>query len=71
MRRNLMIALTATTMWGGALAQPLAADESCLEEVLRLCDDALANSNWLEKIAVGAWCTILAASCAIDSIDVI
>lgn len=66
MRRNLMIALTASTMWGGAMAQPLAANESCLEEVLTLCADAMDGAAWWEKIAIGAWCSGLAGLCIVS-----
>ncbi len=60
----LMLALAAFT-------SPLFAEsvEECYDDVITLCDDTLEDSNWLEKIAVGAACSLMLAGCTLESVS--
>lgn len=42
--------------------------EECYDDVLGLCDDALADSRWWEKAAVGLFCAGMMAGCAFEAI---
>ena len=53
------------------LVSPLAAeDSSCYDYWLKKCNDALAESNWLEKVAVGAYCSAMLASCSVKTVTI-
>lgn len=49
-----------------ALAAPLAAEtvSECQNRVIQECAAALDDSNWVEKIAVGVFCTARIAGCS-------
>ncbi len=53
------------------LVSPLAAqDEDCYDYWLKTCDAALKESNWYEKIAVGAYCTLMFGTCALNEVTI-
>jgi hypothetical protein len=64
-RKWTLLALTPLLI-GGA-ATPLAADpvSACLDYVLTTCADAMENSNWLQRFALGVLCTGLLTSCSV------
>lgn len=64
MRKATLIALGALTL-SLSTASPAMADsvEDCINRVTRDCDRALADSNWLEKVAVGIVCTGMYLAC--------
>lgn len=53
------------------LVSPLAAeDTACYDYWLKKCNHALEESNWLEKVAVGAYCSAMLASCSVKSVAI-
>lgn len=65
MRAMGVLALTLT------LASPLAAQGTeCYDYWIKKCDAALKESNWLEKVAVGAYCTAQLLGCSISSVSI-
>jgi hypothetical protein len=54
----------------GAYTSPAFAGpvEDCYDEVLTLCNDALEDSAWWQKPAVGLFCTGMMAGCAFEAI---
>lgn len=65
MRRSIR-SLMFVSVLSFSAAVPLAAAgpvEDCYDRVLTLCDAALKDSNWAEKIAVGVACTVMIADC--------
>lgn len=60
-------ALTALVVAGSISTAPLAAND-CYDYVIGLCDAAMAESNFIEKIAVGVFCAGMMAGCAGHSV---
>jgi len=62
-RKWALLALTPL-MIGGA-AKPLAADpvSACMDFVLTTCADAMQDSNWLQRFALGVYCSWLVLGC--------
>lgn len=60
--RNLRVAtvLLALALPTNAYAETVA---DCYEKVLKLCADAMEESNWFERFAVGVMCTGMLAGC--------
>lgn len=53
------------------LVSPLAAQhQSCVDTWIAYCDAALAEANYLEKVAIGIFCTGMLATCPVQSITV-
>lgn len=71
MRKATLIALGALTL-SLSTASPAMADSvgDCINRVTRDCDAALADSNWIEKVAVGIVCTGMYVACGGVSITV-
>lgn len=71
MRHLILHTLAAITL-ATATSSPLLAEETvsqCLSRVTLECDLALADSNWLEKVAVGFVCTGMYATCARNTVN--
>lgn len=63
-------ALVFFTLAVGGITTPLLAGpvEACYDEVLALCNDALEDSAWWQKPAVGLFCTGMLTGCAFEAI---
>jgi len=63
-------AIAVFTLAVGGFTSPLFAGpvEECYDEVLTLCDDALEDSAWWQKPAVGLFCTGMLAGCAFEAL---
>ena len=63
-------ALVIFTLLVGAFTTPVFAGpvEDCYDDVLMLCDDALEDSAWWQKPAVGLFCTGMLTGCAFEAI---
>ena len=71
MRKATLIALGALTL-SFSTATPAMAEtvEQCVNRVIRDCNRALEDSNWLEKVAVGIVCTGMYLACGGVDIDI-
>lgn len=70
MKRMIMRTMGALVL-SLTLVSPLAAeDTACYDYWLFKCDAALKEANWAEKIAIGAYCTALLASCSVKTVVV-
>lgn len=63
-------AVVIFTLAIGAFTSPVFAGpvEDCYDKVLRTCDQALEESAWWEKPAVGLLCTLMLGGCAFEAI---
>jgi len=63
-------AIAIFTLAMGAFTAPVVGDSisECYDKVLRHCNDALEESNYLEKMAVGLICTGMLAGCGFEAI---
>lgn len=71
--RHLTLHTLAALTLATATASPLLAEETveqCINRVTRDCDAALADSNWLEKVAVGIVCSGMYLACGGTVINV-
>jgi hypothetical protein len=68
--RKACTTLAIATLVAGGIATPAFASETndCYREVLFACADALEESSWWEKPAIGLFCTGMLAGCAFESI---
>lgn len=72
MRHLILHTLAALTL-ATATTSPLLAEETvsqCLSRVTLECDAALAESNFIEKVAVGFVCTGMYATCARNTVTI-
>jgi len=62
--------IAVLTLAIGAFTSPVFAGDvfDCYTDVIESCDDALASSNWLQKIAVGVMCSGMMAGCGLEAI---
>lgn len=71
MRKASLIALGALTLTLSTATPAMAETvEECFNRVTRDCDAALADSNWLEKVAVGIACTAMYVACGGVTINI-
>jgi hypothetical protein len=70
MKRMIMRTMGALVL-SLTLVSPLAAeDSSCYDYWIKKCDHALEDANWAEKVAIGAYCTAMLASCSVKNITI-
>jgi len=63
-------AIAIFTLAMGAATSPVVGYgvSECYDRVLQECNDALEQSNYLEKVAVGLMCTGMLAGCGFEAI---
>ena len=54
----------------GGFTYPVLADSvsECYDQVLSACDDALEQSRWWQKPAVGAFCAGMMVGCGLEGL---